>query len=115
MLPKEELHGTNKGDAPFISWSIDAMGKFPRNEDRNYYFFVAMDLLSKWVETHTMPLLYCYRAANFLYDYGVAHWGKLCYIQIDNSAKFSGSFMQLCKRLGILHYHITISNSKADG
>ena len=26
-----------------------------------------------------------------------------------------GSFAQLCKKLGIIHHHITVSNSKANG
>ena len=33
----------------------------------------------------------------------------------DNSTKFVGSFALLCKGLGIVHHHITIGNSKANG
>ena len=67
-----------------------------------------MDSFSKWVETHAMPFLHSLRAAEFLYDDLVARWGKLCYIWTDNSAKFVGSFAQLCRALGIVHHCITI-------
>ena len=62
-----------------------------------------------------MPSLHSWRAAKFLYDDLVAHWGKPCYIQTDNGAEFAGSFAWLCKGLGIVHDHITIGNSKANG
>ena len=62
-----------------------------------------------------MPLLHSWRATKFQYDDLVAYWGKPHYIQIDNGAKFVGSFAQLCKGLGIIHYHIIIGNSKANG
>ena len=62
-----------------------------------------------------MLLLHSCRAAEFLYDDLVAHWGKPHYIWTYNGAKFVGSFAQLCKGLGIIHHHITIGNSKANG
>ena len=37
------------------------------------------------------------------------------YVQTNNGAEFAGSFAQLCKGLGIVHHHITIGNSKANG
>ena len=74
-----------------------------------------MDPFSKWVEIHTMPSLHSWRVAKFLYNSLVAHWGKPCYIQSNNGAKFASSFAWLCKGLGIVHHHITIGNSKANG
>ena len=74
-----------------------------------------MDPFSKWVETHTVPLLSSWRAAKFLYNNLVAHWGKPQYIWTDNSTKLAGIFAWLCKGLGIVHNHITIGNSKANG
>ena len=62
-----------------------------------------------------MPSLHSWRVAEFLYNDLVAHWGKLHYIQTDNGAEFAGSFAWLCKGLGIVHHHITIGNSKANG
>ena len=115
MLPKEELCWMDKGGEPFIGWSIDVVGPFPWGEGRNHYLFIAMDLFSKWVDTHTMPLLYSWRGTNFLYNDVVAHWGKPCYVQTGNSTECSGSFPWLCKGLGIIHHHITTSNNKASG
>ena len=91
------------------------VGPFPWDEDGNHYLLVAMDPFSKWVEIHAMPLLHSWRAAKFLYDDLVAHWGKPCYVWTDNGAEFVGSFAWLCKGLGIIHHHITIGNSKANG
>ena len=62
-----------------------------------------------------MPSLHSWRAAKFLYDDLVAHWGKPCYVWTNNSAEFAGSFAWLCKGLGIIHHHISIGNSKANG
>ena len=73
-----------------------------------------MDPFSKWVEICAMPSLHSWRVAKFLYNGLVARWGKLRHVQTDNGAKFAGSFAQLCKRLAIVHHHITIGNSKAN-
>ena len=115
MPPKEELCWMDKGGAPFVSWSIDTVGPFPQDEDGNCYLLITMDPFSKWVEIHTVPSLHSWRAAEFLYNDLVAHWGKLHYIQTNNGAEFVGSFARLCKGLGIVHHHITIGNSKANG
>ena len=74
-----------------------------------------MDPFSKWVEIRTMPSLHGWRAAKFLYNDLVACWGKPHYVQTDNGTKFVGSFAWLCKGLGIVHHHITVGNSKANG
>ena len=74
-----------------------------------------MDPFSKWVEIRAVPSLHSWRAAKFLYNDLVACWGKLHYVWTDNGAEFVGSFAWLCKGLGIIHHHITIGNSKANG
>ena len=91
------------------------VGPFPWDEDGNHYLLVAMDPFSKWVEIHAVPSLHSWRAAEFLYDDLVACWGKLRYIRTDNGSEFVGSFAWLCKSLGIVHHHITVGNSKANG
>ena len=90
-------------------------GPFPRDKDGNHYLLVAMDPFSKWVEIHAMPSLHSWRAAEFLYNDLVACWGKPCYVQTEKGAEFVGSFVRLCKGLGIVHHHITVGNSKANG
>ena len=115
MPPKEDLHWTDKGGALFIGWSIDTVGPFLRDEDRNLYLHVAVDPFSKWLEILAVPSLHSWRAAEFLYDNPVARWGKPRYVQTDNSAEFAGSFTRLCKSLGIIQHHITVGNSKANG
>ena len=110
-----DLHWTDKGGTPFISWSIDATGPFPWDKDWSCYPFVTVEPFSRWVETHAMPLLHSYRTAKFLYNDVVTCWGKPCYVQIDNSTKFLGNFTQLCKGLSIIHHHITVGIKKANG
>ena len=75
-MPHKELCWIDTGGTPFIAWSINAVGPFPWDKDGNHYLLVAMDPLSKWVETRTMPSLYSWRATKFLYDDLVAHWGN---------------------------------------
>ena len=86
-----------------------------RMVDSNCYLFIAMDPIFKWVETQAVPSLYSWRVTKYLYNNVVACWGKLCYILIDKGAKFVGSFIRLCKGVGIIHHHITVGNSKANG
>ena len=73
MPPKEELCWMDKGGAPFIGWSIDMAGPFPRDEDKNCYLIVTVDPFSKWVEICAVPLLHSWRAAEFLYNDLLAH------------------------------------------
>ena len=91
------------------------VGPFPLNEDGTCYLLVTVDPFYKWVEICAMLLLHSWRVAKFLYDNLVARWGKLHYVWTNNRAKFVGSFAWLCKRLGIVHHHIIIGNSKANG
>ena len=114
-LPKKELRWMDKGGAPFVGWSINTAGPFPWDEDGNHYLLVAVDPFSKWVEIHAVPSLHSWRVTEFLYNDLVARWGEPCYIQTDNGTEFVGSFAQLCKGLGIVHHHITIGISKANG
>ena len=52
------------------------MGLFLQDKDGNYYLFIAVDPFSKWLEIYATPSLYIWRAAKFLYNNMVAHWGK---------------------------------------
>ena len=90
-------------------------GPFPQDKDRNFYLLITMHPFSKWVETRAVPSLHSWRAAESLYDDLVAYWGKRCYVRTDNGTEFAGSFARLCKGLGIVHHHIIIGNSKANG
>ena len=58
MLPKEELHWTDKGGASFVGWGINMVGPFPQDEDRNCYLLIAVDTFSKWVEIRAVPSLH---------------------------------------------------------
>ena len=68
MLPKKELHWTDKGGAPFVSWSINTVGPFPLDKDGNCYLLISMDPFSKWVEIRAVPSLHSWRVAEFLYN-----------------------------------------------
>ena len=64
------------GSIPFVGWITNNLGLFLLNDDRNYYLIIAMDPFSKWIETHSMPLYHIWRAAMFLYNNIVTHWGN---------------------------------------
>ncbi len=113
--PLEELRWIDKGSVPFAGWSIDAAGPFPANDDGNRYLLVAVDPFSKWVEAAPVPSLHSWRAADFLYQRIVTHWGKPRFIRTDNGSEFQGSLHRLCSALGIAHNRITVGNSKANG
>ena len=90
--PVEELRWIAKGEAPFVGWSVDAAGPFPADEEGNRYLLVAIDPFSKWVEAVPSPSLHSWRAADFLYQRIITHWGKPRYVRTDNGAEFAGSF-----------------------
>ena len=56
--PLEELHWIDKGMAPFLGWSIDAAGPFPKDADGNRFLLIAVNPFSKWVEAHPVPSLH---------------------------------------------------------
>ena len=77
--PLEELHWIDKGMAPFLGWSIDAAGPFPKDANRNQFLLIAVDPFSKWVEARPVPSLHSWQAAEFLED--IMHqWGKPRYV-----------------------------------
>lgn len=47
--PLEELKILNKTNALFQIWSINAVGPFPWNGNKNSYLLIAIDLFSKWL------------------------------------------------------------------
>ena len=51
-LPREKLPWIYKGVALFTVWIIDTIGLFLLDKSRNLYPLIAMNLFSKWVETH---------------------------------------------------------------
>lgn len=66
--PLEELLFPDKGIFPFLGWSIDTVGPFPRDGNGIAYSLVAIDQFSKWVKTKAMLSLYSCRAAEFMWD-----------------------------------------------
>ena len=51
----EELQWIDKGTAPFLGWSINAAGPFPKDTDGNQFLLIAADPFSKWVEARPVP------------------------------------------------------------
>ena len=47
LPPLEELRGTDKGSAPFLGWSMDAMGPFPKDANGNHFLLIAVNPFSK--------------------------------------------------------------------
>ena len=61
--PLEELPWINKESAPFLGWSINATGPFPKDRDGNRFLLVSVDPFSKLVEADAVPLLHNWHAA----------------------------------------------------
>ena len=109
----KELQGIDKGTAPFLGWSIDAAGPFPKDSNRNQFLLVLVDPFSKWVEAHPVPLLHSWCAVEFLED--IMHrWGKPRCVRMDHGLEFKESFVHLCKVLGIVYQKPTSGNSKGN-
>ncbi len=89
FVEKKKLIEPPKG--PFMGWSIDLAGPFPKDADGNQYLIVAVDPFSKWVEAEPIPSKHAWRTADFLWKL-VARWGKPLWIRSDNGKEFRGSF-----------------------
>ena len=95
--PLEDLQWIDKGTAPFLGWSINAAGPFPKDADGNRFLLIAVDPFPKWVEACPVPSLHSWWAAEFLED--IMHrWGKLRYVQTDHGLEFKGSFARAYAR-----------------
>ena len=100
--PLEDRRWINKGTAPFLGWSIDAAGLFPKDADGNRFLLIMVDPFYKWVEARPVPSLHSWRAAEFLED--IMHrWGKPRYVRTDHGSESKGSFARLCKVLSVVH------------
>ena len=109
----EELQWINKGSAPCLGWSINAAGPFPKDANGNRFLLVVVDPFSKWVEVRAVLSLHSWCVAEFLKD--IMHWwGKPRYVWTDHGSEFNGSFVHLCKALGIEDQRPTTSNSKGN-
>jgi hypothetical protein len=49
-----QMHQYNVG-APFERLAIDVAGPFPRSDQGNWYFLIAMDYFTKWPEVYSFP------------------------------------------------------------
>ena len=113
--PKEELRWTDKGGAPLSDGASTWRDHFHETKTE-----IAISS-SPWIHSQSgwksapCPLYTVGGPPKFLYDDLVARWGKPRYVRTDNGAEFAGSFARLCKGLGIIHHHITVGNSKANG
>ena len=100
--PLEDLRWIDKRSAPFLGWSINAAGPFPKDANGNRFLLIAVNPFSKWVEARLVPSLHSWCTAEFLED--IMHWwGKPRYVRTDHGSEFKGSFAHLCKILGIMH------------
>ena len=79
------------------------------------YLIVAVDLFSKWTEAQAIESKHAFRTATWFYNSICARFGKPSFIRTDNGTEWGGEFSILIKRLGIVHRHITVGNSKGNG
>ena len=103
-----------KGVRPFQGWHVDLAGPFPADPEGQRYLFVAVDPFSKWVEATTLLSKHSGRTASAMWEV-ICRWGKPSWITTDNGLEFAGSFHSLCEATGVVHRHITVGNSRANG
>ena len=89
---------------PFDTLGIDYMGPFQTSRKRNKYLLVAVDHLTKWVETRPVRAATSANACHFLFEQIVLRHGAPSKILTDRGLHFVNKMMSiLTKLIGIEH------------
>ena len=79
---------------PFEKVGIDLLGPFPLSRSGNRYIIVAVDYLTKWVETAALPDGTAGQAARFFVEHIVFRHGAPKALVSDNGRNFVAEMME---------------------
>ena len=100
---------------PFDIWGIDFMGSFPPSFG-NLYILVAVDYISKWVETATLPTSDAKTVVKFLHKNIFLRFNTLRVIVTDEGTHLCNRmFAAVLAKYGIKHKVVTIYHSQLSG
>ncbi|MCO5566655.1 hypothetical protein L7F22_020333 [Adiantum nelumboides] len=116
---KHLLHGPRQlllANGPFEKWGIDAMGPLPRTKNGKLYILVAIDYMTRWVETQSVTRVNEKTVSRFVYTHICCRFGTPLEIVSDNGSGFrKGLLTEVCEELHILHRHSTPYYPQSNG
>jgi hypothetical protein len=93
---------------PFHTLSLDCIGPLPESNGA-HYILLAVDHLTKWVESVTLHQLASQTVATFLFEQIIYRHSRPTRIITDNSPEFSGQMVGLLAHKVDIHHHRIIA------
>ncbi|MCO5580258.1 hypothetical protein L7F22_034124 [Adiantum nelumboides] len=116
---KRLLYGPRQAviaNGPFEKWGIDAMGPLPRTANGKLYILVAIDYMTRWVETQSVAKVNEKTVSKFVYTHICCRFGTPLEIVSDNGAGFRRCLLtEVCEVLKISHRHSTPYYPQSNG
>ncbi|MCO5575355.1 hypothetical protein L7F22_029155 [Adiantum nelumboides] len=116
---KRLLYGPRQAviaNGPFEKWGIDAMGPLPRTANGKLYILVAIDYMTRWVETQSVAKVNEKTVSKFVYTHICCRFGTPLEIVSDNGPRFRrGLLTEVCEELKISHRHSTPYYPQSNG
>ncbi|MCO5561544.1 hypothetical protein L7F22_015164 [Adiantum nelumboides] len=116
---KRLLYGPRQAvivNGPFEKWEIDAMGPLPRTANGKLYILVAIDYMTRWVETQRVAKVNEKTVSKFVYTHICCRFGTPLEIVSDNGPGFRrGLLTEVCEELKISHRHSTPYYPQSNG
>jgi len=79
---------------PFAWWGIDLLGPFPKAVGKLYYLVVAIDYLTKWIESDPLATITAKNVLRFLKRNILARFGVPALVISDNGSQFTDQKFQ---------------------
>ncbi|KZR95607.1 Uncharacterized protein APZ42_010569, partial [Daphnia magna] len=105
-----------RSERPFEILGMDILGPFPLSKSRNKIIVVAVDYVTKWVETRALPSADASEVADFLVKFVLLRHGAPCQLTTDQGRCFTAEVPQkVLQALETNHRTTTAYRPQANG
>nr|GEV92323.1 reverse transcriptase domain-containing protein [Tanacetum cinerariifolium] len=101
---------------PFYKWGIDIPGPFLKGPEKVKFLIVAMDYLTKWIETKAVATITGGQVKKFVWDNIVCCFGIPGEIISNNGKQFADNpFKDWCDKLNITQHFASVKHPHSNG
>ena len=105
--PRKTLNSSSS-PWPFIQWSLDIVGPFPKVAGNKRFLVVGIDYFTKWVKAEPLANIRDVDVKKFVWKNIVTRFGIPHSLISDNGLQFdSKAFRRYCCKLGIMNRYST--------